>query len=215
MAIHRRSIIAREGWPYLVVAGSAGIFVWTVWGWPWASPLALAFVALYFLFRDPWREVPPEPLGAVAPVDGRIGEVAPYRDPSLPGVWVRVCIDASRLGAYTVRAPIEGAIHDVADHVMTGDPALAPGGMWLRSEEQHDVILMFPHGHPALGPKAFVRYGERVGQGQRCAYLRLAPRADVYLPALSRVRVATGDRVVAGETILADLPAQGSGGAPA
>jgi len=79
--------------------------------------------------------------------------------------------------------------------------------MWLRSEEAHDVVLMFPRRYRLFGPKAFVRYGERVGQGQRFAYLRLAPRAEVYLPIASSARVASGDTVRAGETILADLPA--------
>lgn len=163
-------------------------------------------VALYFLFRDPWREVPPEPLAALAPIDGETLEVCQYRDGSLPGDWVRITIATRHMGAYTVRAPIEGTIHDVADEAKVTDAANRPKGMRLRSEELHDVILMFPGGFHQLGPKAFVRYGERVGQGQRFAYLRLAPRADVYLPASSRVRVATGDRVLAGETILADLP---------
>ena len=44
----------------------------------------------------------------------------------------------------------------------------------------------FPGGTRGFAPKAFVRYGERVGQGQRFAYLRLAPRAEVYLPATAR-----------------------------
>ena len=51
-----------------------------------------------------------------------------------------------------------------------------------------------------------MRYGERIGQGQRFAYLRLAPRAEIYLPLRAAVRVAAGERVSAGESILADLP---------
>ena len=50
-----------------------------------------------------------------------------------------------------------------------------------------------------------VRYGERVGQGQRFAYLRLAPKAEVYLPVTATIKVGAGDRVRAGCGILAEL----------
>jgi phosphatidylserine decarboxylase len=66
--------------------------------------------------------------------------------------------------------------------------------------------LLFPGRHGRFGPKAFVRYGERVGQGQRFAYLRLAPRAAVFLPESANLRVGVGDRVLAGSDILAELP---------
>jgi len=199
-------MVAGDGWPYLIIVGLAGLVAYGVIGPLWAIPFLLLDIALYFLFRDPWREVPPEPLGALAPIDGKIIDVCQYQDRLLPGHWARITIATSHLGAYTIRAPIEGSIHDVAEEAHVSDAARRPQGMWLRSEEAHDVILMFPGGFRPLGPKAFVRYGERVGQGQRFAYLRLAPRAEVYLPPSSEVRVTAGDRVLAGETILAELP---------
>lgn len=200
-------MVAREGWPILIIVGSAALLVYRYGGALWAGPLALLGVGLYFLFRDPMREVPPEPLGVLAPIDGKVSAVGPSRGGSLPGDWQRIAIDTNHLGAYTVRAPIEGSICDIADRAGDAIPdSGAPNGIWLRSEEDHDVVLVFPGGIAALGPKAFVSYGERIGQGQRFAYLRLAPRAELYLPPASRLRVATGDTVLAGETILADLP---------
>lgn len=199
-------MLAGEGWPYLIVIAIVGIAVYRFWGPLWASPIAALVIYLYFLFRDPLRVVPPEPLGAVSPVDGVILDAGPYRAASLPGNWIRIAIRTQRMGAYTVRAPIEGAILDVAACVGETAREQPPSGMWLRSEEQHDVVLTFPGGYPLLRPKTFVRYGERIGQGQRFAYLRLAPRAEVFLPPASQLRIAVGDRVAAGETILADLP---------
>ena len=172
----------------------------------WSLPAVVLVVVLYLLYRDPWRDVPVEPLGVVAPVDGEVLEVATDGGGVLAGDWMRITLRVSRTGAYTVRSPLEGSIRELPDHPDVIDASSRPRGMWLRSEEQHDVVLMFPGRYPRMGPKSFVRYGERLGQGERFAYLRLAPRAAVFLPAASNPRIAPGDRVVAGETVLADLP---------
>jgi phosphatidylserine decarboxylase len=49
--------------------------------------------------------------------------------------------------------------------------------------------------------------GERtaVGAGERIGMIRFGSRVDVYLPAGTRLLVAEGQTVVAGETVLADL----------
>jgi len=199
-------MVAGDGWPYLITVAVVGFAVYRYIGPLWAIPIALLDTALYFLFRDPLRDVPPAPLGALAPVDGKVLLVGRSRDDPLPGAWVRIIIKTNHLGAYTVRAPIEGSVHDVPWNAADHAGEQPPHGMLLRSEEDHNVVLLFPGRLRALSPKAFVRYGERVGQGHRFAYLRLAPRAEMYLPPDSQARVAVGDRVAAGETILADLP---------
>jgi phosphatidylserine decarboxylase len=198
-------MVAREGWPWLVVAVIAAIVVYSQWGLAWSVPALLLIVWLYLLFRDPVREVPPLPRAVLAPVDGKITEIRPSNNEILPGNWTRISIRTNSLGAYTVRSPIEGTIYDIREQSRTGLTGRKTGGLWVRSEEQDDVVLLFPGRHGRFGPKAFVRYGERVGQGQRFAYLRLAPRAVVFLPASAEVRVGIGDRVLAGSEILAEL----------
>lgn len=200
-------MVAGEGWPYLIIVSVAAAVVYRYFGALPASPVVVLALGLFFLFRDPPRDVPPEPLGVIAPVDGTVIEVRACHDGMVPGEWLRVAIKTDHMGAYTVRAPIEGAIQNIAGMLDTTEEAQLPNGMWLRSEEAHDVVLTFPRRSRPFGPKSFVRYGERVGQGQRFAYLRLAPRADVYLPVAAVARIAKGDRVEAGETILANLPA--------
>jgi phosphatidylserine decarboxylase len=205
VATHQKSIICREGWPWLIAAMIVSGVVFRTWGLGWSAPVMLLVVWLFFLFRDPGREVPPLPLGVLAPVDGRVVEVLPCRDTVLPGDWMRIGISTNHLGAYAVRSPIEGTICDVRDESRAASPGKRMTGLRVRSEEQDDVVLLFPGRHPRLGPKTFVRYGERVGQGQRFAYLRLAPKAEVYLPVTARIKVDVGDRVLAGSGILAEL----------
>jgi phosphatidylserine decarboxylase len=198
-------MIAGEGWPWLVFLTVGGFIVAWKWGLVWASPIAVLCVLKFLLFRDPNRSVPPLPLAVVAPIDGRIIKVERSEGDPLPGVWTRITIRTNHFGAYTVRSPIEGAIHDVREKAGHSNLPGVPSGLWVRSEEGDDVVLLFPVDRFGLAPKALIRYGERVGQGQRFAYLRLAPRAEVYLPASAAVRVCEGDRIRAGSDVLAEL----------
>jgi len=198
-------MIAGEGWPWLIVVAICGLFIAWYWGPLWAIPAAVLCMLLFLLFRDPGRSVPPLPLAVIAPIDGRITAIARNVGGTLPGRWTRISIKTNHFGAYTIRSPIEGAILDVREEAKQANLPGAPSGLWVRSEEQDDVVLLFPSGGRGFAPKAFVRYGERVGQGQRFAYLRLAPRAEVYLPSTADVHVQEGDRIRAGSSILAEL----------
>jgi len=201
----RRSSIASEGWPWIIAAVILTLLVYRFAGWAWSLPGGVLTVLLILLFQDPYRRVPPLPLGVLAPVDGRVLEIHKCTDEVLPGAWQRITIRGNPFGAYTVRAPIEGAVLDVREEVRLRGGRPAPSGLWLRSEEQDDVVLFFPRRARRLAPRAFVGYGERIGQGQRFAYLRMAPRAEIYLPVTAEMRVAKGDRVRAGIDLLAEL----------
>lgn len=199
---HNHSAIAREGLIWLFLLLVVAVVTYRLGGGYWvAIPLA-AFVGLFLLFRDPARDVPPLPLGVLAPVDGRVLSAEETATGPINGRWQRVTIRCNPLGAYTVRAPIEGGVHCLTEAMCS---AGLVDGLWLRSEEDDDLILLFPGGLRALRPRAFVRFGERLGQGQRFAYLRLAPVAEVYLPVTAQLRVSPGQRVKAGVSPLAEL----------
>jgi len=51
----------------------------------------------------------------------------------------------------------------------------------------------------------YVKTGDRLLKGQRFGFIRFGSRVDVYLPPQARTRVAVGDKVYAGETVLAEL----------
>ncbi len=205
MTNNHRSFVVVEALPWLVAAAVIVNVVYRFWGFWWAILPALLIVWLFLLFRDPHRTVPPLPLALVSPVDGRVIATDPVQDTVLPGSWNRVVIQVSHLGAYTVRAPIEGKILDVRDRTRGWSGGDEVKGLWLTSEEQDDVVVLFPGSRWWFSPKAFVGYGERLGQGQRFAYLRLARRAEVYFPPSAQVRVQVGDRVAAGADVLAEL----------
>jgi len=78
--------------------------------------------------------------------------------------------------------------------------------LWVQTDEGDDVVLQFRGYRFGLAPKSFVRFGERLGQGSRCAYLRLSRFAEIHLPVESKILVKPGQKVVAGCELLGKLP---------
>ncbi len=201
MAEGRRSLVAREGWLVIALAGLLALAVWRYFGGLWSLPLWGIMALLLWLFRDPRREIPSVPLGVVSPADGRIESVERVRDPYLDRDALRIRIAMSHTGVFATRSPVEGKIMDM---VRASEGAL-PHGVWIRTDENDDVVVAMYRGPLHSVPRCYVRYGDRVGQGQRCGYVTLGSRVDVYVPANSKVRVREGDRVRAGSDIIAVL----------
>ena len=53
---------------------------------------------------------------------------------------------------------------------------------------------------------AFTKAGDTVTRGQRFGVMKFGSRIDLYVPTDTRILVKAGDRVVAGETVLAQVP---------
>ena len=204
MQSRRNPFIASEGIPYMLATLVAAGAVWEFAGILFAViPLALLFY-LYLLFRDPERPVPAAPLGVVSPVDGNIVAVGLTDSSVLGGEAQKITIRVDSFGTYTARCPIEGKVLDLNSDA--GRAPVSSGGLWVRTDEDDDVVLQFSGHRFGLAPQAFMRYGERVGQGQRCAFLRLTRIAEVQLPLNARILVEAGQRVAAGSDLLARLP---------
>ncbi len=167
---------------------------------------ALLLGLFWLIFRDPRRQIPAVPLGVVSPVDGRITAIDLVDRGVVQGEAHRILVSIDLLGTYTARCPVEGVIKDL--NTLAADKVVdyRTNALWVRTDEGDDVVLQF-HGYRlGFAPAAFVRYGERIGQGQRCAYLRLARVAEVHLPINARVLVEVGQRVTAGLDVIGKLP---------
>ena len=198
-------LVAREGIPILLVAVTGS---WLTYKFLGALPALIpALVALWLLlvFRDPHRHIPAAPLGVVSPVDGRVVTVGLADKGVLQGEAHRIVIRINSFGTYTARSPVEGKILDL-NALAAGTVVDYPtNALWVQTDEGDDVVLQF-HGYRfGLAPRSFMRFGERLGQGQRCAYLRLTRFAEVHLPIDSKILVEPGQTVVAGADLIAKV----------
>ncbi len=167
---------------------------------------ALLLGLFWLIFRDPRRQIPAVPLGVVSPVDGRITAIDLVDRGVVQGEAHRILVSIDLLGTYTARCPVEGVIKDL--NTLAADKVVdyRTNALWVQTDEGDDVVLQF-HGYRLnFAPLAFVRYGERIGQGQRCAYLRLTRVAEVHLPISTRVLVEPGQRVTAGLDVIGKMP---------
>lgn len=202
----RNPFVAREGIPFML---AAAVGLWLAYRYlgPAYMLLPAALLALFWLiFRDPRRQIPAMPLGVVSPVDGRVTAVDLVDRGVVQGEAQRIFISIDALGTYTARCPVEGVIKDL--NTLASDRVVdyRTNALWVQTDEGDDVILQF-HGYRlGFAPSAFVRYGERIGQGQRCAYLRLTRVAEVHLPIGARVLVEPGQRITAGLDVIGKLP---------
>jgi phosphatidylserine decarboxylase len=202
----RNPFVAREGLPFLLVTAIAFAMAVRYLDLFFGALAAFLFLVLYLLFRDPHRDVPPSPLGVVSPVDGKVVAVDRVTQGILQGEAHRIRIEIDSFGTYTARAPVEGKIMDL--HAVAADKSVnyEPNALWVQTDEGDDVVLQFTGYRFGLVPRSFIRFGERVGQGQRFAYLRLTRFADVHLPITSTVLVDPGESVIAGSALIGKVP---------
>lgn len=207
MRARRELLVASEGVPILFVFALATAATAYFGSFRLAAVPFVMLVLLLFVFRDPIRVIPAAPLGVVSPVDGTVLEVTTAGDGPLDRSAHCIRIRVNPLGAYTARCPVEGKVMELHRIAPENAHIVHAGGLWVRTDEGLDVVLQF-RGNRFFGvaPRAFLQYGERAGQGERCAWLRLARIAEVQLPANGRVLVRKGERVIAGTSLLARLP---------
>lgn len=205
MSLKQFPIIAREGWPFIGVTALLLLIIMRVGSVYLIASTAFLLLVFILLFRDPKRHVPPRPLGVVAPVDGRILRVMPTNKGELRREAMLIEMTVNHFGAYTARSPAEGKVLNLRDNVREGSRLTGASGLWVRTDEGDDVVVLMVGNRWVAKPRSFVGYGERVGQGRRFAFSRLARRARIYLPLSARIDVRPGQRVRAGANLLGEL----------
>jgi phosphatidylserine decarboxylase len=211
MLAYRYPIIAREGWLWIAISIIAALLVQWFFAWL-ALPLWALSAVLLYLFRDPQRRVPASPLGIVSPVDGRISSIETVEDQYLNRQAICIGIQMGITSVYSIHSPIEGKIaqtwYKVPSQIVAADGqasmAAETYAQWIQSDEADDVVLVVA-ARQGSGPQCYAHSGERVGQGQRCGFIRFGSPINLLLPVSSRIGVKVGDKVQAATDILASL----------
>jgi phosphatidylserine decarboxylase len=169
-------------------------------------------------FRHPSRVPPNRPGVVVAPADGLICVIDTAAPPAELGLGdaelPRVSIFLSLLDAHVQRAPVSGeviAVQHRPGRFGSADLAAASAdnervSMQLRTADGTDVVAVQIAGLLARRIICDAHAGDKLSIGDTYGLIRFGSRLDTYLPAGAQVLVSVGQRAVAGETVLAELP---------
>jgi phosphatidylserine decarboxylase len=209
--------IAREGWP--IIAAAAGAFgvvgvVGAAAGHPVAFvPLVLAVGFCLWFFRDPERSAPGDERAVVSPADGKVVAVVPEREERfLHAPTTRVSIFMSPLDVHVNRNPVSGVVQ-LVQHTAGKFTAAFKDKASLDNERNAVVLesggrrylMVQIAGALARRIVCKVAPGDRVVRGARFGLIMFGSRVDVYLPEGVVPRVAVGERVIAGVSVLGEV----------
>jgi phosphatidylserine decarboxylase len=195
--------IHREGWPFIAVAGVANalLIVWLGrWGFL-ATPFALWVIVF---FRDPERHAPTGEGLIVSPADGILLPITQALPPSELGLparpRTRLSIFMNVFDIHVNRVPESGTVEGLA--YRHGKFFNASFDKASEQNERLSILLRLLGGGELIVVQIA---GQRVSRGERFGLIRFGSRLDVYLPETAQIKVQPGERVRAGETILAAL----------
>ena len=206
---------AKEGIPFIAVP--AGVTLLTgLQGWPVVALVgAVATLFCAWFFRNPGRVVPQGPNLVVAPGDGKVIAIEEEFEPRyLKERSVRVTIFLNVFDVHINRMPCDGVIENVQYQPGLFMVASKPEATFMN--EQNALMIKTPKGIKVLCVQVAGLIARRIVcwvsprdpavRGERYGLIRFGSRMDTFLPIGTTFRVAVGQRVKGGETILGELP---------
>lgn len=216
MLAYRYPLIAREGWLWIAIIFCAAV-VTSLFFASLSIPLWILTVLIVYLHRDPHRKVPALPLGIVCPVDGKVVAIKEVHDDYLDRKAICISVNMGIASVYSVHSPMEGKIMKqwldesckfrsfVSEKTPVSATEVRAYAQWVQSDEEDDVVLVMEANKFIHQPLCYAHSGERIGQGQRCGFLRLGTQVHVLLPESVQVDVQPGNRLLGGSHIIATL----------
>jgi len=205
--------VHKEGYRFIAAFAVATIVLALVWA-PlfWIGLILTVWCAAFF--RDPERIVPVSDELVVSPADGVVSSVGPFVPPPELDMGteplMRISVFMNVFNVHVNRAPVRG-------NVLT---SLHRPGKFLSADldkasvetERHALVIDAPLGKVGVVQIAglvarrilnWTEENDTLGQGERFGLIRFGSRCDVFLPQGVTPRVALGQTMVAGESIIA------------
>lgn len=203
------AVIASVFLVWALRTGSHGITLYST-----LSAFCIFFLGTFFMayfFRDPERAIPQGKSVFVSPADGKVILIREVFEPEyLHAEAKEISIFMSPLDVHVNRAPCDGRV--IAVRYSPGKYMAAyRDEASLQNEnivmhlagDDGQVLVRQVAGFVARRAVCRVKEGDLLARGERYGIIKFSSRLDVYLPKDVTIKVKTGDRVKAGESVIA------------
>jgi phosphatidylserine decarboxylase len=176
----------------------------------------LTFFVLWF-FRDPERDTPQDLNLIISSADGKvclIDEAYPPEELSMEAEKMkRICVFMNVFNVHVNRSPIQGRVENIVykkgqflnASLDKASDKNERSSLILNSKNGAKIIVVQIAGLIARRILSFISSSDQLNQGERFGLIRFGSRVDIYMPLDAVEKCKVGDKVVAGESILAAL----------
>lgn len=203
--------VAREGAPIIFLTAFCTLIFAVLGWWPVALLMLAALLFSGHFFRDPERVTPHAPGLAVSPADGKIIRIQERPDPFSGKPLTCISVFMNVTNVHVNRAPVAGTVTDVSYHAgkffnAAWDKASLDNercACQITDENGKAWTMVQVAGLVARRIVFRAEVGDTLKRGERYGLIRFGSRVDLYLPQGYAPAVEIGDKVTAGQTILA------------
>ncbi|QGY40947.1 phosphatidylserine decarboxylase family protein [Pseudodesulfovibrio cashew] len=211
--MHKPSVgVALEGLPYIIISAFATLLFAVLDCWFMALLLLGLTCFIGHFFRDPERVGPENADAVCSPADGRVIKVARETDPVSGESRQVIAIFMNVFNVHVNRMPVSGKIELIR---------YIPGKFFNASfdkaseDNERNVVVVTGKGNQrftmvqiaGLIARRIVCWAEpqdKLKRGERFGLIKFGSRVDLYIPDGYEPTVTIGQKVVAGETAVAD-----------
>ena len=207
--------INEDGWKFIAFFAIISLIFALIW-FPLGCTFFILAVWCFYNFRDPDRITPVLSSAVIAPTDGVVVSITKEKGPDALGLqnknFTRISIYSSLFDAHVCRIPIKGKINKIfydAGKGSTGNFDKNDIGnermvFSLRNSENLDFVLQQTTVFCSKRVVANIKSGEEYNSGTRFGIIRFGGYFDIFLPDKVQPLICIGQKMVAGETIMAD-----------
>ena len=203
--------VASAGYPFIFIAAFTTVIL-ALLGLTTLTIIGLVVtLCICGFFRDPDRVIPNEEGVVVSPADGKVIIAGPVeQSPYYDGPAFKISVFMSVFNVHVNRVPFSGKVNSIDYY--PGKFFSANLDKASQQNEHNAVSIEMDNGKPLCVVQiagliarriiCYINPGDQLLRGQRFGLICFGSRLDIFLPTEINLKVAVGDKVKAGTSIL-------------
>ncbi len=172
------------------------------------------FVIILQFFRSPSIKITPDETQVLCPADGKVVVIEETTETEyLKEKCIQISVFMSPINVHVNRNPISGVIkyfkYHPGKYLVAWHPKSSTENerTTVVTENSAGTMVLFRQIAGAMARRIvwYVKEGDEVQQGEQFGFIKFGSRVDIFVPLGTHIKVAIGDKVKGGRTVLAEL----------